>query len=54
LAGWKDVAEHEAVAFDDLAGLAHNRLGEHRSGMNEGVKLAVLSARIDIHRQVIE
>ena len=45
------VAEHEAVAGDDLAGLDGDGPLEHRPGAGEGVELAVLGARIDAGRQ---
>ena len=49
---WHHVAEHEAFGFDHLAGSAADRRAKDRSGVDEGVKLAALSARIDVVRQV--
>jgi hypothetical protein len=49
-----NVAEDEALAFDDLARFACDRLGEDRSAIHEGVELAILAAGIDLRGQVFE
>src|SRR5215210_307110 len=46
------IGEDEAVALDDIAHVGIYRLSEHRPIPHEGVKLAVLAARIDTSRQV--
>jgi len=48
------IAKDKAVTLDDLARLACDRLGEDRSGMDEGVELAVLAAGVDAGGQVGE
>lgn len=48
--GRGQVAEEEAVALDELTGLAGDRRGEDRAGMDEGVELTVLTAGIDAWR----
>jgi len=44
----------EAIAFDNLAGFDGDRFAERRSGIDSGVKLALLAAGIDAVRQVAE
>lgn len=48
------IAKDEALALDDLAELARNRLGKDRSGMDKGVELAVLTTRVNVRGQVGE
>jgi hypothetical protein len=50
----KDVAKNEAVAGNDFAGPAVDWTPVHRSAPDEGVKLAVLSARVNSVWQVGE
>jgi hypothetical protein len=45
------VAEYEAVTFDDLTGLARYRLGKDRSAIDECMELTVLAAGIDVRGQ---
>ena len=48
------IAPDEPLARDDLAGLDRRAAAEHRTGVDEGMELAVLAARIDAGRQVGE
>jgi predicted acylesterase/phospholipase RssA len=52
LAGRQQIAECEPVADHDGAELVGDRMRKDRSGVNKGMKLAVLAARIDARRQV--
>ena len=44
----------ERLACDDSSGLERECAREHRAGVHAGVELAVLAARIDAARQVVE
>src|ERR1700677_4331499 len=48
------IAKDKALALNDLAGVAGNRLGEDRAGMDEGVELAVLPAGVNARGQIGE
>ena len=44
---WYYIAKDEALALDDLAGLARDRLGENRPSMDKSVELAVLATGVN-------
>jgi hypothetical protein len=50
----RQVSKHEAVALDDLPEGAGDWVSEDRPCMDEGVKLAVLTAGIDLGREIGE
>jgi NTE family protein len=52
LARRQQIAECEPVADHDRADLVGDRMRKDRSGVNKGMELAVLAARIDARRQV--
>ena len=49
-----EVGECEAVAGDDFSGLERERGGEHGAGVDTGVKLAALAARVGSGRKIAE
>src|SRR5690606_2819265 len=55
LRGGEEVAEPEApVPQDDLAGTGLHRLREDGAVEDEGVELAVLSARVGLRRELVQ
>jgi len=48
------VCEDKSITLDNLAGGRSNGAGEHGSVMNERVELAVLSAWVNIFREIYE
>src|SRR6185369_17824671 len=53
-AGREQIREHEPAALDDLAAAHGDRRGEHRAVRDARVELAVLAARVDAGREIVE
>jgi len=50
----KNIGEYKTISCDNLTHPDRNRSTKDRSGIDEGMKFSVLSARIDARRQIVE
>src|SRR5215510_11799732 len=49
-----NICENESISFDDLTNIDRNPTGENRGIVYEGMKLAVLSAGINVPRKLVQ
>src|ERR1019366_3689846 len=54
LLGGNDIGKDEAVALDDFTDSHRNLFGKHGTRGDYGMKLAILTARVDAFRQIAQ